>query len=189
MWLRWCLHQNRCVSFAYFQIIKCNNWGFHRWEEFPPTCLDLGKWHQIHSWWSKCAVISWRGWPISSLGLPPTPRPRDRGISPSVLIPILLSGSVSPDTRACIAWPEYCLAWKITSVRNRTCACHSLAICVRTAFIKSPSTSGVSFLPKWFAQNCLRREKFKDLFKTMGAEAGLAGTTSFQESLNKVRII
>lgn len=49
------------------------------------------------------------------------------------------------------------------------CICHSLALCVQYAVSKLPSNIGclLSETPRWFCNNELRREAFKELFSVM----------------------
>ncbi|XP_068241400.1 zinc finger BED domain-containing protein 5-like [Palaemon carinicauda] len=49
------------------------------------------------------------------------------------------------------------------------CVCHSLALCIRHAFEKLPSSLGflISETPLWFSNSNLRREEYKSLFETL----------------------
>lgn len=53
-------------------------------------------------------------------------------------------------------------------ILNR-CICHSLALCVKDAFVKMPSSMGYLLheIPNWFSQSSLRREDYLQLFSVM----------------------
>ena len=52
------------------------------------------------------------------------------------------------------------------------CICHSLALCVKHAFEKLPSSLGflLAEIPKWFSKSTIRREDFKTLYDTMNPD-------------------
>ena len=52
------------------------------------------------------------------------------------------------------------------------CICHSLALCVKHAFEKLPSSLGflLAEIPKWFSKSTVRREDFKMLYNVMNPD-------------------
>lgn len=65
------------------------------------------------------------------------------------------------------------------------CICHSLALCVQTAFNTLPSSVGfiLAEVPKWFSKSSLRRDSFQALFQTLDPNGERTGTPSpFQKS-------
>ena len=65
------------------------------------------------------------------------------------------------------------------------CICHSLALCVQSAFEVLPSSIGfmLSEIPKWFKKSNLRRGDFESLFNVMNPDGERMGTSSpFQQA-------
>ena len=52
------------------------------------------------------------------------------------------------------------------------CICHSLALCVKHAFEKLPSSLGflLAEIPKWFSKSTMGREAFKMLYEVMSPD-------------------
>ena len=55
------------------------------------------------------------------------------------------------------------------------CICHSLALCIQTAFSELPLSLGflLKSVPKWFAKSSLRRDAYRQIFATFNADSGL----------------
>ena len=65
------------------------------------------------------------------------------------------------------------------------CVCHSLALCVQSAFDVLPASIGfmLAEIPKWFRKSTIRRDSFKKLFDIMNPNDERMGTASpFQQA-------